>query len=175
MVQPRFCSYCGGPLGNAHIEGQTRLVCINCGRISYQNPIPCVVAIVEQDGAVLLVQRAVDPQKGKWCLPGGFIEVGETVRDAVVRELKEETGLQCQPVEVLGACSDLGGFYGDILIVCYQVQMLDGELAAGDDAMALDFFREDDVPQLAFRCHAQFLKEFWRRTHSSQSNREQLQ
>lgn len=164
MEPPRFCSVCGGTLGAAQIGGRDRLVCNRCGRVSYSNPIPSVAAILERDGAVLLVQRAVEPGKQKWCLPGGFIEIGETIGDAVVREVKEETGLECRPLEILDACSDLGGFYGDILIVCYCTQILGGKLTAGDDAMNLGFFRIDDVPPLAFRSHAGLLERFWKRS-----------
>ncbi|MFH1010626.1 MAG: NUDIX hydrolase [bacterium] len=130
------------------------------------NPIPSVVAILEQDGKVLLVQRAVQPGKGDWCLPGGFIEAGETVSDAVIREMREETGLTCHPLEVLDVCSDLGGFYGDIVVVCYRAETVGGELKAGDDAMSLAFFPADNVPRLAFPCHRRFLEKFWQRALS---------
>lgn len=163
MTRSRFCSACGGVLEEAQVEGWDRLICKNCGRITYSNPIPSVAAIIEQDGAVLLVQRAVEPGKGRWCLPGGFIEIGESVEDAVVREVKEETGLDCQPLEIFDACSDVGGFYGDILIVCYRARVLGGEPMAGDDAMGLGFFQQSDVPMLAFRSHHRLLEKFWNR------------
>jgi len=162
MDGPRYCAACGTLLEVAQIENRQRSICRNCGRIHYVNPIPSVVALLEQSGAVLLVQRAVEPAKGDWCLPGGFIETGETIADAVIREVMEETGLECRPLEVLDVCSDLGGFYGDILVVCYRAQSLGGTLRAGDDAAALDFFHKDSVPRLAFRCHARFLEKFWR-------------
>jgi 8-oxo-dGTP diphosphatase len=163
MTRSRFCSACGGVLDEAQLDGRARLVCRNCGRITYSNPIPSVAAIIEQDGAVLLVQRAVEPGKGRWCLPGGFIETGESIEDAVVREVKEETGLDCQPLDILDARSDLGGYYGDILIVCYRARVLGGKPIAGDDAMDLGFFQISDVPPLAFRSHRRLLERFWDR------------
>jgi ADP-ribose pyrophosphatase YjhB (NUDIX family) len=161
MNEPRYCSICGSPLDVALIENHRRSICKSCGHIHYLNPIPSVVALIEKDGAVLLVQRAVEPRKGDWCLPGGFIETGETIAEAVVREVMEETGLECHPLEVLDVCSDLDGFYGDILVVCYRVQNLGGTLKAGDDAANLDFFTRDNIPRLAFRCHVRFLEKFW--------------
>lgn len=168
MEQLRYCGVCGGKLEERQVEGQRRLICASCGRISYVNPIPSVVAIIERDGAVLLVKRAVEPGKGYWGLPGGFIETGETVIEAAVREVKEETGLDCRPLDVQGVSSDLGGFYGDILVVCYLAEVIGGELAAGDDAMDLGFFKRDAIPRLAFRCHAGFLQTFWTRNSTVQ-------
>ncbi len=163
MDEPRYCTSCGGPLERMQLEQRARSVCKNCGRVHYVNPIPSVVAILEQDRRILLVQRAVEPGKGAWCLPGGFIELGETVPDAIVREVKEETGLECRPFELLDVCSDLGGFYGDILVVCYRAEIVAGETNAGDDASALDFFQAGSVPRLAFQCHRRFLEKFWQR------------
>ncbi|MBM3324643.1 MAG: NUDIX hydrolase [Calditrichaeota bacterium] len=167
MDGARYCTVCGGVLDRVEIEERSRSVCGACGRIHYVNPIPSVVAVLEQEGKVLLVQRAVQPGKGYWCLPGGFIETGETAQDAIAREVREETGLECRPLELLDVCSDLGGFYGDILVVCFRAEALGGELKAGDDAMSLDFFPADNVPRLAFPCHRRFLEKFWQRALSS--------
>ncbi len=159
----KYCSYCGGSLTTELIDNHPRLVCKSCNHVHYVNPIPSVVTVIERQGSVLLVKRAVEPGKGDWCLPGGFIESGEMITAAAVREVKEETSLECRILGILDASSDLGGFYGDILVVCYRAEILGGELKAGDDAMDLGFFKEDNLPPLAFRCHARFLAKFWGR------------
>jgi 8-oxo-dGTP diphosphatase len=159
----RYCSTCGGSLTTELTDNRPRLVCKNCNRVHYKNPIPSVVAVIERQNSVLLVKRAVEPGKGDWCLPGGFIETGETIAAATVREVKEETNLECRILGILDASSDLGGFYGDILVVCYRAEILSGEPKAGDDAIDLGFFRDDNLPRLAFRCHARFLAKFWGR------------
>ncbi|MBU1937967.1 NUDIX hydrolase [bacterium] len=157
----RYCSTCGKPLTSELIDNYPRLVCTSCNHVHYINPIPSVVALIERQGSVLLVKRAVEPGKGNWCLPGGFIESGETITTAALREIKEETNLKCRILDIWDACSDLEGFYGDVLVVCYRAEILGGELKAGDDAIDLGFFEEDNLPRLAFRCHARFLAKFW--------------
>lgn len=159
----RYCSICGGALTTELIDNRSRLICKGCNHVHYENPIPSVTALIERQGGVLLVRRAVEPGKGDWCLPGGFIESGETITAAAAREVKEETNLDCRITGILDACSDLDGFYGDVLVVCYRAEILGGELKAGDDAMDLGFFKEDNLPRLAFRCHARFLEKFWGR------------
>ena len=95
MTYP-FCPNCGGPLGLRVPAGDSheRLVCDNCAFIFYQNSKPCAEALVLRDGKVLLAQRAVEPFHGAWDIPGGFLENGEHPQDGVVRELREETGLE---------------------------------------------------------------------------------
>ncbi len=157
----RYCSACGEPLTTELIDNHPRLICKSCNHVHYINPIPAVSALIEQQSGVLLVKRAVEPGKGDWCLPGGFIETGETIAAATVREVKEETNLECRILGILDACSNLGTIYGDIVVVCYTVEILSGEPKAGDDAIDLGFFKEDNLPRLAFRCHARFLAKFW--------------
>ena len=121
-----------------------------------------MVALIEKAGSVLLVKRAVEPGKGDWGLPGGFIESGETITAAALREVKEETNLDCRILDIWDACSDLDGYYGDVLVVCYRLEITGGTMKAGDDAMDLGFFEKDNLPRLAFRCHARFLSKFWK-------------
>jgi len=76
-------------------EGRKRLVCPACGWVNYENPIPSSAALVRNEkGEILLVKRGVEPGRGKWALPSGFIEIEETPEEACLRELKEETGLE---------------------------------------------------------------------------------
>jgi ADP-ribose pyrophosphatase YjhB (NUDIX family) len=140
-----------------------RPVCVACGRIVYLNPIPSVAAILYREGRVLLVKRSVEPGLGLWCLPGGFIELGESLEQAVAREVYEETGLICRPYGIIDAEAVLGGYYGDILVICYAATWVEGVLCAGEDAMEAQFFDITQLPEFAFRTHRGFLHKFLER------------
>ncbi|MBU0508489.1 NUDIX hydrolase [bacterium] len=138
-------------------DGRPRPVCTQCGHVVYLNPIPSVAVILEREGRLLLVKRNIEPGIGQWSLPGGFIEAGETAVEAVVREIHEETGLNCRPERVVDVATYLGGYYGDVLVVCYQVQSVSGDLIPGGDADEVDFFDPLRLPPIAFDIHRQFI------------------
>jgi 8-oxo-dGTP diphosphatase len=97
--------------------------------------IPCVGAIVRDGtGRLLLIQRGHDPEAGRWSLPGGRVEPGETDAEALVREMREETGLMVVPGPLVGAVSRPGPGGSVLDIRDYSVTVTDGTLTAGDDA-----------------------------------------
>jgi len=83
------CSYCGTALPT---KAPWPRRCAHCGNITYSNPLPVSVVLLPIDEGLLLVRRTQEPQAGKWALPGGFIETGETWQEAGTREVFEETG-----------------------------------------------------------------------------------
>jgi ADP-ribose pyrophosphatase YjhB (NUDIX family) len=87
---------------------------VNCGQISYVNPVPVAVTLLPVDGALLLIRRSIEPRTGELALPGGFVDLGETWQQAAVRELWEETGVRADPqaIELFGAKSA-----ADVLLV----------------------------------------------------------
>jgi len=111
--------------------------------------IPCVGAVV-RDGAgrLLLIKRGHDPEAGKWSLPGGRIEPGETDAQALVREMREETGLTVLPGPLLGAVERPGPGGKVIDIRDYAATVTGGALAAGDDAADARWVTAADVPRL---------------------------
>lgn len=111
--------------------------------------VPCAGAVIKDDaGRLLLVLRGHDPGKGLWSVPGGRIEPGETDEDAVVREVREETGLEVACGRLLGAV-ERSGHPGDIIeIRDYTAVVLGGELAAGDDAADARWFTPGEVLSL---------------------------
>ncbi|MBI5059207.1 NUDIX domain-containing protein [candidate division KSB1 bacterium] len=138
-------------------DGRPRPVCPDCGLIVYMNPLPSVAAILYSAGRVLLVRRGIEPGKGLWGLPGGFVERGETTQQALVREVEEETGLICAPVDLIDVQSVIGGFYGDVVVVCYSAHVLAGTTCAGCDAAEVGEFPVDELPPMAFETHRKFL------------------
>ena len=111
--------------------------------------IPCVGAVV-RDGAgrLLLIKRGYDPEAGKWSLPGGRIEPGETDAQALVREMREETGLIVLPGPLLGAVERPGPGGRIIDIRDYAATVTGGTLAAGDDAADARWVTTADLPRL---------------------------
>lgn len=159
MKNIKFCHFCSKALAQRHVEGRTRLYCENCQLPIYENPVPaaCVVLIDNQQ-RILLVKRSVDPKKGQWCLPGGFIECGETTEQAALRELQEETGLNGQINALIGVTTSPGTLYKSILLVGYLVTHFSGLAQAGDDASDLAFFNRNDLPEIAFESHRSFIR-----------------
>ncbi len=152
--RPLFCPYCGRAFQKKLIEGKERLYCQLCDEIYYENPVPAVTALVlNEENQILLGRRAVEPAKGGWCLPGGFMETGETIEEAALRELKEETGINGRIVSFVGFFYQESIYYGSIIIFGYRVEMMDGVLKADDDMEALQYFELDDLPEVAFLSH----------------------
>lgn len=105
---------------------------------TYRNPVPTVdIAILDDADRLVLVQRGREPFRGSWVLPGGFMEYGETVEEAAVREALEETGLTVRLVAVLGVYSDpQRDPRHHTLTTVFVAQPVSGELRGGDDAHA---------------------------------------
>ena len=164
MGVKEFCSYCGLRLIEKSFGKRVHWYCPKCDRIHYENPLPAVAALVlNQKNQLLLVKRSVEPAKDMWCLPGGFIEIGESIEEAVLRELEEETGLKGEIGGVVDFFSQRSQHYGALLIFGYRAKILGGELKAGDDAQEVDFFDLDALPPLAFLSHQRLIdKEYYK-------------
>jgi ADP-ribose pyrophosphatase YjhB (NUDIX family) len=105
------------------------------------SPLAGVGAVIVQEGRVLLVQRGREPMKGRWTIPGGLIEIGESLLEAVVRETREETGLEVEPVELVELLDRIHREEGRVryhyVIADYLCRVVGGTLAAADDAAAV--------------------------------------
>lgn len=112
-------------------------------------PIVGVGAVVVQDGRALIVKRAHEPRKGEWSLPGGIVELGETLVDAVRRELKEETGLEVEVGEVVEVFDRVHRLENRVryhfVIVDYLCRPIGGTLEAGDDAADVAWVSSDEI------------------------------
>jgi len=151
---PVYCDRCGAILQKRIVEDRHRDVCPACHFIHYRNPLPVAAAVVlNERREVLLVRRKNEPHRGMWCLPTGFAESGETIAEAALRELAEETGLEGRVERLLSAESSPDDFYGDLLFVVFEVKRIGGDAAAGDDAEELAWLPVDHPPELAFAPH----------------------
>lgn len=168
----RYCTACGHPLTLRPVGPQAieRLVCDGCQRVVYPAAKPTAGAIVLRDGRALLARRAVEPARGKWDVPGGFLEPDELPTTGAIRELHEETGLTITLTELLGFYIDdyPYGHPGDrekVLIV-YFLATADGDPHAADDVASLTWFAPHELPaptDLAFPHLAQALTDLRRK------------
>ena len=151
----RFCPRCSGTL----VPEEGHLRCEACGERYWANSLPAVQGLFERDGRVLLARRGIEPRLGYWDLPGGFVEEGEVPGEAVQRELREETGLDVEPVELLRIDIEP---YGDrfVFSVTYRVTG-DGDPVAADDVAELRWFSPDELPdEMAFPGQDSVLREW---------------
>ena len=159
----KYCPYCRAPLSYREVENRERLVCTGCNRIIYENPIPATAAVVrDEDKKILLVKRSVEPKKGMWCLPGGFVELDETPEQACLRELYEETNLTGEIDRLMGIYPGHSAVYKSVLVIGYLIGRYQGLLNAGDDCEEAGFFDVRRLPTIAFRSHRTLLDDVLR-------------
>jgi ADP-ribose pyrophosphatase YjhB (NUDIX family) len=156
----RFCPLCAAPLARAPVPPDQReqAVCSGCGFVFYLNPKLVAGTIPEQDGRILITRRAINPGRGLWTFPGGFVDFGETVTDAALRETFEETGLK---VELLGLLN-VYSYPGAPVIVVYRARVTGGTLTVCDENDALEWVTPQGIPwdALAFPSTREALREW---------------
>jgi 8-oxo-dGTP diphosphatase len=163
----RFCPVCGAEIV---VEDEARAECSRCGFRAWASSKPTACAVVVESGRVLLARRAGEPFRGYWDLPGGFLEEGEHPLDGIRRELREETGLDIEPLEFIGVWMDRYGDAEDAhatLNLYWTARVLGGEARAADDVTELRWFGAEELPladELAF--HVADVLAAWREQHA---------
>ena len=147
----KYCSQCGQQVIRRVPDGDDheRWVCSACGTIHYQNPLPVVGCVPERDGKILLCKRAIEPRYGKWTVPAGFMELGETTAAGAARETREEA---CAEVQIghLFACVDVVDA-GQVHLF-FTAKLL-SDFAPGAESLEVRMFTEAEIPwdEIAFQ------------------------
>lgn len=149
-------------------DGFKREKCSKCGWVHYHNSRPTASAIIVPEGKILLCKRAKDPFKGKWDLPGGYLEEKESPEDALRREMREELGIEIKSMKlssVIGPCYyPFGGQDQWNTDVNYEVATSNEPRAMNDsDVEAIDWFDPDHLPDMAFDTNIKAIN-VWRKT-----------
>jgi len=145
----RFCAHCATAMEVREIGGKPRKACPSCRYVHFVETKVGVGAVVIEAGKLLLVKRKLNPERGKWCVPAGYLDAGERPLDTAIREVLEETGLT---VSIAGTPEifDNPVGAGANLFIMYRAERVSGELQAGDDAVDARFFGLNEIPEIAF-------------------------
>ncbi len=167
-VQYRYCPHCGTPLERKQRFGKPRPCCPGCGFVHFLDPKVAVIGFVVHAAQLLLIRRAVNPAKGKWALPGGYMDAGEMPEAALKRELWEEVGLEIEIDRLIDIFPMVGREVTSPGIVLAYVARpaigaATGELQSNDDVSAAAWFTPAALPtDIAFDSTRQLLAE-WQR------------
>ena len=161
-MEYRFCPACGGTLEARSLKGgdPERLVCGRCGFVFYLDPKVAVGTIIQMaDGGIVLVRRAIDPGYGLWVFPGGYVDRGEEVQAAAIREAREESGLDVRIDRLVNVYSYPGNAP---VIIVYAATALGGDLCTDEECLEARVFRPEEIPwnQLAFRSTSEALRDW---------------
>lgn len=147
----KFCSECGTTVARSIPVGDNRLrdVCPTCQTVFYENPKMVVGCLPEWEDKVLLCRRSIEPQYGKWTLPAGFMENGETTLQGAIRETYEEAGAEVEIVQLFSLCNlpHISQVY-----LMFRARLLRPEYSAGEESLEVRLFAEDEIPwdEIAF-------------------------
>lgn len=147
----RFCSQCGNSVEHRIPDGDNRPrhVCSSCGHIHYQNPRIVTGCLVTHEDRVLLCRRNIEPRKGYWTLPAGFLESGETTAQGAIRETLEEAGAN---VDIDGLYTLFNLPYISQVYMFYRARLPSLQFAAGPESLEVRLFHQHEIPweDLAF-------------------------
>jgi len=162
-VPYRFCPACGGQLEARTLKAgdPDRLVCGSCRFVLYMDPKVAVGTIIRaENDRLVLVRRAIEPGYGLWVFPGGYVDRGERVAEAAVREAREESGLDVR-IDGLVNIYSYGGTAP--IIIVYSATKMGGELCTDEECLEARLFTRDEIPwsALAFRSTQEALEDYF--------------
>jgi 8-oxo-dGTP diphosphatase len=152
----RFCPRCGS---EATIRYPRSITCSKCGYGAFYNPKPVACAITaNQDNEIILLKRGFEPNRGRWSMPGGFVDLGESVENAAIRETKEEIDVDIEIVNLVGVYSRST----DRIVVVVYAARTEGTPSRTEEALDIHAFRPTTIPwdELAFWSDDRALRDY---------------
>lgn len=140
-----YCYLCGSMMEDLPIDGRVREICTNCGWIRYEQLKVSAGVMVESDGRLLLAQRGIEPWKGSWYMPAGFVEADEHPARAAEREAFEETGLQVQVDRLVKEYLFTDDPRGNGLLLIYKASLVGGEFRPSPETLAIGYFSAEEI------------------------------
>ena len=145
-LETRFCPACGGRLQARKIGDRERAFCPDCKRIDYKQPKVGAGALIEHNQQLLLLQRVDQPFGLRWNLPAGYVEVDESPVSAVVRELREESGLEVEVLRLIDVYSYDDDPRGSGILIVYECRITGGTLGSSPEGVDPTYFAYDHIP-----------------------------
>jgi ADP-ribose pyrophosphatase YjhB (NUDIX family) len=159
--QFKYCPFCATLLLEKSVSNVLRPACPACGFISFLEPKLVTVVVVQHAGKILLGRRNMNPSLGKWTFLGGYVDRGEKVEDAAIREVKEETNLDVHLDQLLGLYSEKDNPH---VLVAYAASVIHDDISGlalqPDEISELAFFPLEEIPELAFPFDSQILQDW---------------
>lgn len=143
----KHCPACSALLVRALVEGRERARCGHCSFVLYENPSSAAAGVVlDERGRVLLIRRAIEPFRGSWALPAGYQEIDEHLRDTAAREIREESGIEVEVLELYDLLFVVEDGRKPANVAVYLCRPRGGILAPGHDALEAAWFDLEALP-----------------------------
>jgi len=150
-----YCKSCGSKTNYKDIDGVLRSHCNNCDYIDFADPkVVAVAIVVNENNELLLIKRNIEPAIGEWAFPSGYIDKGEAVEDAAIREAKEESNLDISLAKLVGVYSNTGN---PVILIVYSASARSGKEKPGPETQDVRWFKLDKLPELPFPHDKQIL------------------
>lgn len=163
MSAMNYCPNCATSLVTRVLHGRERPACPACGFVHYAGPKVAVGVILESEGRLFLGRRTIDPGRGKWSFPSGYVDLGESTAEAALREVKEETGYDARLTGLVGVYSTADR---PVVFVVYGGEIVGGDPVACEEVEETGLFESSDLPPLAFDHDPQIVRDWliWHKT-----------
>lgn len=144
-----YCPDCGEELSTVVKEGRDRNYCESCDKVHWLDSSPCAAVVLEKDGKALMIKRAYEPWKNHWSIPAGYMEVGEDPKDAAVRELQEETGVEVgkDDLEIIDAVDLTHPDGKEVVVIVYRAEIGKMDASFNDEVIDAEFMERSSLPE----------------------------